>query len=219
MEKKEGKVAAPWPERKLSVAWRILLVSAVVVLAVATVFFWYQGGWENIDQLTNSYAVFATFLGLIAVSFFVQYRFGVFESRKREIRRRVPILFVFGLGVLVFAAVLLWLKNPSASARSIISDVVNTPAVLGSALGLTLGGALLGFALLPKGDQKRVKSVFLIVLAAVLVLVGPTYLLYAAQLLSIPSSLLALLALASLVVGMFLFLRLLEKESQTESSK
>jgi len=218
MEKKEEKAVTPWSEKKLSLVWKTLLILALGVLAVATVFFWYQGGWENIDQLTNSHAVFATFLGLIAISFFVQYRFGVLERRKREIRRRVPVLFVFGVGVVVFAAALLWLKNPSASPRSIISGVARTPAVLGSALSLILGGAVLGFVLLPRGDQKRVKSVLLIVLAAFLTFVGPTYLLYAAQWLPIPYSYLALLGLACFAVGVFLFLRLFGRESRTESS-
>jgi len=219
MEKKEEKTTAPWSEKRLSRVWKALLILAVAVLAVATVFYWYQGGWENIDQLTNNYWVFAVFLGLTAISFFVQHRFGVPERKKREIRRRVPILFAFGVGVAIYAAVLFWLKNPSASQRSIISSVGRTPVVLGSALGLILGGAALGFVLLPKGDQKRVKNVFLTVLAAFLMFGGPTYLLYIAQPLPIPYSLLVLLGLAAFVVGVFLFLRLFGKESKTEPPK
>ena len=220
MRKKERKAAAPWSEKKFSLVWKALLILAVVVLAAATVFFWYQGGSESIDRLMNNYAAFALFLGLIAISFFVQYRFGVLERRKREVRRRVPILLVLGGGVVVFAAVLLWLQNPSASPRSILSSIFHTPVVLGSALGLILGGAVLGFFLLPKRDQKRIMNVFLIVLAAFLMFGGPTYLLYGGvQWLPLPYSLLVLLGLACFVVGIFLFLRLLGKESETEFSR
>jgi len=216
MRKREEKTAAHMSESRLSLIWKTLLILAVVVLAAATVFYRYQGGWENIDRLMRNYAVFAAFLGLIAISFFVQYRFGAPERRKREIRRRVPLLFVFGLGVLVFAAALFWLKNPSASQSSIFSSILRTRVVLGSALGLILGGSALGFILLPKGDQRRVVNVLLIVLAAFLMFGGPTYLLYAVLPLPIPYSFLVLLGLASFAVGIFLFLRLHGKESKTE---
>jgi len=216
MGKKEEKTVARPSERKLSLVWKALLVSAVVVLAVATVFYWHQSGWEHIDKLIRNYVVFAAFLGLVAVSFLVQYRFGAPEKRKREIRRRVPILFVFGVGVIIFAAALFWLKNPSASQSSILSSIFHTRVVLGSALGLILGGAVLGFVLLPKGDQKRVRNVFLIVLAAFLMFGGPTYLVYAVRPLPLPYSLLVLLGLASFAVGVILFLRQLGKESKTE---
>jgi len=220
MGKKEEKTsAAQWSERRLSLVWKALLTSAVVLLAAATVFYWYQGGWENIDRLMRNYAVFAAFLGLIAASFLLQYRYGAPERRKREVKRRFPILFVFGAGVLVFAAVLFSLRNPSASQSSILSSILQTRVVLGSALGLILGGAVLGFVLLPKGDQKRFVHVLLIVLAAFLMFGGPTYLIYAAQQLPIPYSLIVLLGLASFVVGVLLFLRLLGRESKTALSR
>jgi len=59
--------------------------------------------------------------------------------------------------------------------------------------------------------EKCVKAV-LMVLAAFLVFGGPTYLLYVLQRVAVPHSLLTLLGLASIVVGLFLFTRLIKEK-------
>lgn len=63
-----------------------------------------------------------------------------------------------------------------------------------------------------KETRKKSVKAGLTVLAALLVFGGPTYLLYVLQRLPIPYPLVALLGLVSFVVGLFLFVRLMEEK-------
>lgn len=68
------------------------------------------------------------------------------------------------------------------------------------------------FFLPSKETQKRFVKAVSMVLAAFLVFVGPTYMLYVLQQVAVPYSLLTLLGLASIVVGLFLFTRLIKEK-------
>lgn len=131
-------------------------------------------------------------------------------SRKFRLRVLPPILIVVGISVTVISSIILWRQDPAASPRTIISRLVDRPYIPGATVSLTLVGIAIAFFLSSKETQKRSVKAGLTLLAAFLVFVGPTYLLYALQQVAVPYSLLALLGLASFIVGLFLFMRLMK---------
>ena len=137
------------------------------------------------------------------------------EREKRiskEFGRRVlpPILVVIGIGVTVISSIVLWRQDPAASPRTIISRLIDRPYIPGASVGLTLLGIVMTFFSSSKETQKKSVKAGLMVLAAFLVFGGPTYLLYALQQMAIPYPFLAFFGLASFVVGLFLFTRLMK---------
>jgi len=198
--------------------WKALLIVAVAVPIISTLFFWYQTGFERpmprevFDRIAKNPIIFPAFVGLVAVSFWVQYRSFPLERRKREMMRKVPILFFMGVGVAVIAAVLLWWQNPTVSTRSIISFIVHRPFIIGPVGGLILGGLALIFLLSSKEEQRRSIKAALTLIAAFLVFGGPTYLLFFLQRLNLPYLLLVLIGLLSFVVGIILLTKLIEEK-------
>ena len=137
------------------------------------------------------------------------------EREKRipkKFRRRIlpPILVVIGISVTVISSIILWRQDPAASPRTIISRLIDRPYIPGASVGLTLLGIVMMFFFSSKETQKKSVRAGLMVLAAFLVFGGPTYLLYALQQVTIPYPFLALFGLASFVVGLFLFTRLMK---------
>jgi hypothetical protein len=63
-----------------------------------------------------------------------------------------------------------------------------------------------------KGREKRSLRVFLMLLAAFLVFVGPTYLIYVLQRVITLYPLVILLGIASFIVGLLLFTRLIKEK-------
>lgn len=198
--------------------WKALLIAAVAVPIISTLFFWYQTGFERpmpkevFDRVAENPIIFPAFVGLVAVSFWVQYRSFPLERRKRETMRKVPILLFMGVGVAVITAVFLWWQDPEVSTRSIISFIVHRPFIIGSAGGLVLGGLALIFLLLSKEEQRRSIKVALTLIAAFLVFGGPTYLLFFLRTLNLPYLLLVLVGLFSFVMGIILFTKLIEEK-------
>jgi len=198
--------------------WKALLIAAVAVPILSTLFFWYQAGFvrpmprEVFDRVAENPIIFPAFVGLVAASFWVQYRSFPLERRKRETMRKVPILFFMGVGVAVISAVLLWWQDPEVSTRSIISFIVHRPFIIGSVGGLVLGGLALIFLLSSKEEQRRSIKAALTLIAAFLVFGGPTYLLFFLQALNLPYLLLILVGLFSFVVGIILFTKLIEEK-------
>lgn len=137
------------------------------------------------------------------------------EREKRiskEFRRRVlpPILIAIGIGVTVISSIILWRQDPAASPKTIISRLIDRPYIPGASVGLTLLGIVIMFFFSSKETQKKSVRAGLMVLAAFLVFGGPTYLLYALQQVAVPYPFLALFGLASFVVGLLLFTRLMK---------
>lgn len=213
---KKPKIKAP--VIKATWLWKALLIAAVAVPIISTLFFWYQAGFESpmprevFDRVAENSIIFPAFVGLVAVSFWVQYQSFPLERRKREMMRKVPILFFMGVGVAVIAAVLLWWQNPTVSIRSIISFIVHRPFIIGPVGGLILGGLALIFLLSSKEEQRRSIKAALTLIAAFLVFGGPTYLLFFLQALNLPYLLLVLIGLFSFVVGIILFTKLIEEK-------
>jgi len=131
-------------------------------------------------------------------------------SKKFWFRILPPILIVMAIGVTVISSIILWRQDPAASPRTIISRLMDRPYIPGAAACLALGGVVMAFFLLSKETRKRCVKAGLMVVAASLVFGGPTYLLYALQGVAVPYSLVAILGLACLVVGLFLFMRLMK---------
>ena len=121
-----------------------------------------------------------------------------------------PIFIIAGIGIAIIASIIVWQQNPAASPRTIISRVMDRPYIPGATVSLTLVGIAIAFFLSSKETQKRSVKAGLTLLAAFLVFVGPTYLLYALQQVAVPYPLLALLSLACFIVGLFLFMRLMK---------
>lgn len=63
-----------------------------------------------------------------------------------------------------------------------------------------------------KETQEKFVKAMLIVLAAFLVFVGPTYMLYVLQQVDVLYPFLPLIGLASIIVGLFLFMRLMKEK-------
>jgi len=195
-----------------------LLIASVAVPVIVTVFFWYQAGFETpmpkevFDTVTGHPLVFPVFVGLVAASSLIRFYSFPVETRNRETIRRTPILIFMGVGVAVVTAALLWWQDPGVSARTMISEIVNKPFIIGSVVGLAVGGVSLIFLLSPKEDQTRSVRVALTMLAAFLVFGGPTYLLYVLQRTDAPYYLIAPLGLASFVAGVIILARQIGEE-------
>jgi lipopolysaccharide export LptBFGC system permease protein LptF len=131
-------------------------------------------------------------------------------SKKFSRRILPPILVAIGIGVTVISSIILWRQDPAASPRTVILRLIDRPYIPGASVGLTLLGIVMMFFFSSKETQKKSVRAGLMVLAAFLVFGGPTYLLYALQQVTIPYPFLALFGLASFVVGLFLFMRLMK---------
>jgi len=130
--------------------------------------------------------------------------------RKFRLSVLPPILIIIGISATAISSIILWRQDPAASPRTIISRLVDRPYIPGATVGLTLVGIALAFFWSSKETQKRSVKAGLTVLAAFLVFGGPTYVLYVLQAVDVPYTLLTLLGLASFVVGLFLFMRLMK---------
>jgi len=131
-------------------------------------------------------------------------------SKRFKHRVLPPILIVIGIGVAVVSSVVLWRQDPAASARTIVSRLVDRIYLVGVSVGLTVLGIVMVFFFLSRETRKKSVNAGLMVLAAFLVFGGPTYLLYALQGVAVPYPFVAVFGLACFVVGLFLFLRLLK---------
>lgn len=197
--------------------WPILIAS-VAVPVIVTVFFWHHAGFETpmprevFDKFTGHPLVFPMFVGLVAAASLIRYYSFPVETRNRETIRRTPILIFMGLGVAAVTAGLLWWQDPGFSARTMISEIVSRPFVIGSIIGLAVGGVSLIFLLSPKEDQTRSVRVALTMLAAFLAFGGPTYLVYVLQRTGAPYYLIAPIGLASFVAGVILLVRQIGEE-------
>lgn len=85
--------------------------------------------------------------------------------------------------------------------------------MLVSVFGLTIGGLVLAFFMSTRELQKRFLKVFITVVSVFLMFGGPSYLLYGLQAIKVPYHIAALTGLASVIVGIFLFLRFVPKET------
>jgi len=137
-------------------------------------------------------------------------------ERSKGISRRFrhwalpPILIAIGIGVAVVSSVILWQQDPNASARTIVSRLVDRIYIPGASVGLTALGIVMMFFFSSKEMQKKSVNAGLMVLAAFLVFGGPTYLLYVLQGVAVPYPFVAFFGLACFVVGLLLFMRLLK---------
>jgi uncharacterized membrane protein YagU involved in acid resistance len=137
------------------------------------------------------------------------------EKRISKIfKRRIvpPILIIAGISIAIIASIIVWQQNPAASPRTIILNLIDPPYIIGAAVGLTVIGIIAAFFQSSKETKKRSLRAFLMVLAAFLVFVGPTYLIYALQRVVSPYPLVALLGIASFIVGLVLFTRLIKEK-------
>jgi len=216
----KGKIAVSTGERNLYRLWKPLLILAVLVLVVDVVYYWSQVGFDvNLamlvsDLVASNIVVFPTFLGLVALSFIVQYYYGSTKTRRGDMRARTPILVLSGFGVGLTALLLRWWISPSSPPRSIVSYVVRKPLVSGSAVALVIGGLVLAFFLSSRNEQRRILRAALIFLAAFLMFGGPTYLIYGLQNVGLPYPILVLGGLIAFVVGVLLFWRLVGKQTK-----
>lgn len=216
----KGKIAVSARGKTLYRLWKPLLVLAVLIPVGAIAYYWIQMGFDvtlsfNVsDGVTSNVAVYAAFLGLIALSFIIQYYYGDQKTRKNNVRARTPVLVLLGLSVGIVAVALRWWINPSASPRSIISYIVHKPLVTGSAIALVVSGLALAFFLSTREEQRRVLRAALIFLAAFLIFGGPTYLIYVLQNFGLPYPVLVFGGLIAFVVGVLLLLRLIGKSTK-----
>jgi len=224
-KERKRKEVAKKPKREVPIIkdarlWKIVLIAAIAVPALATLFFWYQAGFEKpmpmdvFNKVTRNPIIFPVFVGLVAASFWVHYRSLPQERRNRETIRKTPILIFMGIGVAAISSALLWWQNPDIPLKTIISVMVHRPFVLGSAVGLILGGLGLIFLLSSKEDQRRSIKITLMLIAALLVFGGPTYLLSVLEALGIPYLLVVLLSLFSFALGLILLTRLIKEEEK-----
>jgi len=128
-------------------------------------------------------------------------------------RRIVPfILIIAGISIAIIASIIVWQQNPAASPRTIILNLIDPPYIIGVAVGLTVIGIAAAFFQLSKEIKRRSFRAFLMVLAAFLVFGGPTYLMYALQGVVSPYPLVVLIGIASFIVGLVLFTRLIKEK-------
>ena len=200
--------------------WKALLVAAVAVPAIATLFFWYQTGFERpmpkwvFDRVASDPLIFSASVGLVVASFFIQYYTLPPVRRKQEMMRKTPLLIFMGMAVAAVASALLWWQEPTIRVRTIISEITHKPFILGSILGLTLSGIGLIFLLSSKEKQRRCFKAVLTLSAAFLVFGGPTYLMFMLEKLKVPYPLLVLVGLSSFTAGVILFTRLIKEEER-----
>ena len=132
----------------------------------------------------------------------------------KKFRRRMapPILIIAGIGISIIASIIVWQQNPAASPRTIILYLIDPPYIIGAAVGLTVIGIVAVFFLSSKETKRRSFRASLMLLAAFLVFVGPTYLMYAIQGVIASYPLVLLLGIASFIVGLLLFTRLIKEK-------
>jgi len=209
---------APIGERLLAWIWKLLLIVAVAIPIGAAVFFWYQDKFETpmskavLDSATSNPVVFSAFIAFIALSFGVQYVLGSPDTRKHEIRLRIPILVFIGPIIVIGISVLAWWQS-GASFAVTVSEVAQKPLVLGSVVGLTVGSLFLAVLMSPRDLQKRCVKVLITLGSVFLMFGGPTYLMYGLQALKVPYYAVLLTGLASFIVGIIIFLRFVPKET------
>ncbi|NIR88088.1 hypothetical protein GWO13_11320 [Candidatus Bathyarchaeota archaeon] len=133
-------------------------------------------------------------------------------SKKFRLRVLPLVLIVIGISVTLISSIILWQQDPAASSRTIISRLMDRLYIPGASVGLIIAGIVMAFLFSSKETQKKSVKAGLTVLAAFLVFGGPTYMLYALQRVVVPYLFLALLGLASFVVGLSLFTRLMKGE-------
>jgi hypothetical protein len=85
--------------------------------------------------------------------------------------------------------------------------------MLGTIAGLTLGSLVLAFLTSKREEQKRCFKILLTLTSVFLMFGGPSYLIYGLQVLKLPYSYAAPLGLVSFIIGIFLFLRYVPKET------
>lgn len=135
------------------------------------------------------------------------------RTPKKFKRRMVPpILIIAGIGIAIIASIIVWQQNLAASPRTIILNLIDPPYIIGAAVGLTVIGIVAVFFLSSKETKRRSFRAFLMLLAAFLVFVGPTYLMYAIQGVIASYPLVLLLGIASFIVGLLLFTRLIKEK-------
>jgi len=129
-------------------------------------------------------------------------------------KRRIvpPILIIAGISIVIIASIIVWQQNPAASPSSIILNLIDPPYVIGAAVGLMVIGIVAMFFQLSKETKRRSLRAFLMLLAAFLVFGGPTYLMYAFQEVIAFYPLVVLLGIASFIVGLVLFTRLIKEK-------
>jgi len=128
-------------------------------------------------------------------------------------RRIVPrILIIAGISIAIIASIIVWQQDPAASPRTIILNLIDPPYIIGAAVGLTVIGIIAAFFQLSKETKRRSFRAFLMVLAAFLVFGGPTYLMYALREVVSPYSFVVLIGIASFIVGLVLFTRLIKEK-------
>jgi len=129
-------------------------------------------------------------------------------------KRRIvpPILIIAGISIAIIASIIEWQQNPAASPRTIILNLIDPPYIIGAAVGLTVIGIVAAFFQLSKETKRRSLRAFLMVLAAFLVFGGPTYMMYALQGVVSSYPLVVFLGIASFIVGLVLFTRLIKEK-------
>lgn len=132
----------------------------------------------------------------------------------KKSRRHImpPILIITGIGIAIIASIITWQQNPAASPRTIISNLMNPPYIIGAAVGLTVIGIIAMFFRQSKETKRTSIRVFLMLLAAFLVFGGPTYLMYVLQQVITSYSLVLLLGITSFIAGLLLFMRLIKEK-------
>lgn len=128
-------------------------------------------------------------------------------------RRTVPsLLIIAGIGIAVIALIIVWRQNPAASTKTMILNLLDPPYIIGTSVGLMIIGMVAAFFLSSKETKRRSLRAFLMLLAAFLVFGGPTYLMYILKEVITPYSIVLFLGLASLIIGLVLFTRLIKEK-------
>jgi len=198
--------------------WRTLLVLAAAVPVGALIFSWSQSGFEKpmpksvLESATANPWVFSVFVGLIVLSFIIQYVLGPPTTRKGDVRARTPILVFVGPIVILVISTLAWWQSGD-SFVGVVYMVAQRPLMLGSVFGLTIGSLFLAFFMSTRELQKRFLRVSVTLVSVFLIFGGPSYLLYGLQVVKVPYHIAALSGLASIVAGIILFLRFVPKET------
>jgi FtsH-binding integral membrane protein len=136
------------------------------------------------------------------------------KSTSKKSRRHImpPVLIITGIGIAIIASIITLQQNPAASPRTIISNLINPPYIIGAAVGLTAIGIIAMFIRQSKETKRTSFRAFLMLLAAFLVFGGPTYLVYVLQQVITLYPFVLLLGIASLMAGLLLFARLIKEK-------
>jgi polyferredoxin len=136
------------------------------------------------------------------------------KSTPKKSRRHImpPVLIITGIGIAIIASIITLQQNPAASPRTIISNLINPPYIIGAAVGLTAIGIIAMFIRQSKETKRTSFRAFLMLLAAFLVFGGPTYLIYVLQQVITLYPFVLLLGIASLMAGLLLFARLIKEK-------